>query len=99
MNRERGSNSRKLITTIALLALIDTSAAIAQTVGSSRNPSAPPPSTNPDKQLLPEAPVGHRQPRADQVPSEKNLMGDPNDPINRENAALDRMVKGICRGC
>jgi hypothetical protein len=49
--------------------------------------------------LLPDARVGHRQPRADQVPSEKNLMGDPNDPINRENAALDRMVKGICRGC
>jgi hypothetical protein len=44
------------------------------------------------------APVGHRQPRVDQVPDEKNL-GDPNDPINRENAALDRMVKGICRGC
>ena len=87
---------RKLITTIALLALIDSSVAIAQTVGS-RNPSAPPPSTNPDKPG--EAPVGHRQPRADQVPAEKNLMGDPNDPINRENAALDRMVKGICRGC
>jgi hypothetical protein len=49
--------------------------------------------------LLPlPAQVGHRQPRADQVPDEKNL-GDPNDPINRENAALDRMVKGICRGC
>ena len=90
---------RKLITTMALLALIDTSVAVAQTVGS-RNLSAPPPSTNPDKQLLPEAPVGHRQPRADQVPSsEKNLTDDPNDPINRENAALDRMVKGICRGC
>jgi hypothetical protein len=89
---------RKLITTIALLALIDSPVAIAQTVGL-RNPSAPPPSTNQDKQLLPEAPVGHRQPRADQVPSEQNLMGDPNDPINRENAALDRMVKGICRGC
>ena len=89
---------RKLITTIALLALIDTSVAIAQTVGS-RNLSAPPPSANPNKQSLPEAPVGHRQPRADQVPSEKNLMDDPNDPINRENAALDRMVKGICRGC
>ena len=88
---------RKLITMIALLALIDTSATIAQTVGS-RNPSAPPPSTNQDKQLLPEAPVGHRQPRADQVPSEKNLM-DPNDPVNRENVALDRMIKGICRGC
>ena len=86
---------RKLITTMALLALIDTSAAIGQTVGS-RNPSAPPSST---RQLQPEAPVGDRQPQADQVPSEKNLMGDPNDPINRENAALDRMTKGICRGC
>ena len=89
---------RKLITTIALLALIDASAAIAQTVGS-RNPPAPPPSTNPNKQLLPQAPLGHRQLRADEVPSEKNLTGDPNDPINRENAALDRMTKGICRGC
>jgi hypothetical protein len=49
-------------------------------------------------QLLPEAPVGHRQPRADQVPPEKNLM-DPNDPVNQENAALDRMINGICRGC
>ena len=87
---------QKLFTTIALLALITTSAAIAQTVGLG-NPSAPPPSTYRDSRLLP-APVGHRQPRADQVPDEKNL-GDPNDLINRENAALDRMVKGICRGC
>jgi hypothetical protein len=89
---------RKLITTIALLALIDASAAVAQTVGL-RNPSAPPPSTNSAQQSLPEAPVGHRQPRAGQVPSENNLTGDPNDPINRENAELDRMTKGICRGC
>ena len=88
---------RKLITTIALLALFDTSVAIGQTVGS-RNPSAPAPSTT-TGQVLPEAPVGHRQPRADQVPDEKNLMGDPNDPINRENAALDRAAKSICRGC
>ena len=88
---------RKLITTIALLALVDTSVAIAQTAGSP-NPAAPPP-TNPDNQLaLNGAPVGHRQPRADQVPSEKDLM-DPKDPINQENAALDRMINGICRGC
>lgn len=60
---------RKLITTIALLVLVGTSVAIAQRAGSS---------TNPDTQLLlADAPVGHRQPRADQVPSEKNLM-DPN---------------------
>ena len=45
--------------------------AIAQTAGS-RNPAAHR-STNSGQQLLPgDAPVGHRQPRADQVPSEKN---------------------------
>ena len=70
--------------------------AIARTAGS-RNPAAPS-STNSGQQLLPDARVGHRQPRADQVPSEKNLM-DPNDPVNQENAALDRMINGICRGC
>jgi hypothetical protein len=84
---------RKLITTIALLVLVDSSVAIAQTA-QSQNP-AELPSMSSD---LPEAPVGHRQPRADQVPSEKNLMN-PNDPINRDSAALDRMIKGICRGC
>ncbi len=87
---------RKLIMTIALLALVDSSAAIARPAGS-RNPAAPP-LMNSGQQLLPEAPVGHRQPRADQVSSEKNLM-DPNDPVNQENAALDRMINGICRGC
>ena len=88
---------RKLITTVALLALADTSVVIAQSAGSP-NSAAPPPA-NPVQQLVVnEAPVGHRQPRADQVPSEKSLM-DPNDPVNRENAELDRKIKGICRGC
>ena len=51
------------------------------------------------QQALPEAlGGGGRQPRADQVPSESNLRN-PNDPINLENAALDRMINGICRGC
>ncbi len=45
-----------------------------------------------------EAPVGHRQPRASDVPSEK-YIGDPNDPMNKEDAALDRKIKSICRGC
>ena len=90
-------NMRKLITTITLLALVDTSVAIAQTAGS-RNPAAHR-STNSGQQLLPgDAPVGHRQPRADQVPSAKNPV-DPSDPVDRENAALDRMINGICRGC
>jgi hypothetical protein len=91
---------RKLITTIALLVLVDSSAAIAQQAGL-RNPAAPPSMNSADQlppEALPEAPVGHRQPRADQVPPEKGLT-DPNDPVNRENAALDRMISGICRGC
>jgi hypothetical protein len=47
---------------------------------------------------LPQAPVGHRQPRAGDVPSEKNLS-DPNNPVNKEDAALDKKIKSICRGC
>jgi hypothetical protein len=42
--------------------------------------------------------VGHRQPRVDEVPSEKDLSN-PNDPLLREDAALDRKIKSICRGC
>src|ERR1700724_515559 len=56
-DHERGTQlgrpiMRKLITTIALLALVDTSLAIAQPAGSP-NPAAPP-STNSGQQLLPE---------------------------------------------
>jgi hypothetical protein len=71
-------------------------AAPTQPVGS-RNPVAPL-SMNVEPQVLGEESGGHSQPRADQGPSDKSLM-DPNDPINRENAALDRMINGICRGC
>jgi hypothetical protein len=48
---------RKLITTIALLALVESSVAIAQPAGF-RGPNAPP-SMNSAQQLLPEAPVGY----------------------------------------
>ena len=47
---------------------------------------------------LPSAPVGHRQPRAGDVPDEKNLSN-PNDPVNKEDAMLDKKIKSICRGC
>ncbi len=77
---------RRLITTLVFLML--GSAAMAQSSTSSSNP---PRTTR-------EAPVGHRQPRADQVPDEKNLSN-PNDAINREDAALDKKIKSICRGC
>ena len=47
-----------------------------------------------------QAPVGHRQPRPSDLPpnSGKDQM-DPNDPLSKENAALDRKIKSICRGC
>jgi hypothetical protein len=83
----------KLIATMALAVLIGGPAALAQTGTGTGSPGAAKKGST-----LPEAPVGHRQPRADQVPSEKNL-GDPNDPLNKENATLDRKIKGICRGC
>ncbi len=85
---------RKLITLIVLLVAIGGSAAIAQTSGNGRTPSA---SGGRATTVLP-APVGHRQPRADEVPSEKTLS-DPNDPLNREDAELDKKIKSICRGC
>lgn len=86
---------QKLITILMLLTFLDASGAIAQTAGPQN--SAVLSLMNSGQQSPPEAPVGHRQPRADQVPSEKSLT-DPNDQFNRENAALDRMLN-ICRGC
>lgn len=87
---------RELIATIALVAVVGSSMATPRprVLPNSSLPS----SMNLERRSLPEAPVGHRQPRADQVPSEKNLM-DPSDPVNQENAALDCMINGICRGC
>jgi hypothetical protein len=83
---------RNLITTMALLALIG-GPATAQTrsnTGSSGAASQSQPAR--------EAPIGHRQPRVSDIPSEKNLS-DPNDPLSKENAALERTIRNICRGC
>ncbi len=84
---------RKTILSIALLVLIGAPSAFAQG-GTSTVPKN---SAGADKSGV-QAPVGHRQPRAGDVPSEKNLS-DPNDPLSKENAALDKKIKSICRGC
>jgi hypothetical protein len=83
---------RNLIMTIAVLALIGGPAAMAQTGTNAGSTGA----ANPAPAR--EAPVGHRQPRIGDVPSEKNLS-DPNDPLSKENALLDKKIKSICRGC
>jgi hypothetical protein len=80
---------QKTILSIALMVLTG-SAAFAQG-GSSSVPK------NSDKSTI-QAPVGHRQPRVGDVPNEKNLS-DPNDALSKENAALDKKIKSICRGC
>jgi hypothetical protein len=82
---------RKTILSIAaLMLLIGGPEAFAQSGSSTvtKNPDRP----------IPQAPVGHRQPRPSDLPPSKDL-NDPNDPLSKENAALDRKIKSICRGC
>ena len=82
---------KKIIVAASLVVLLG-GAAVAQT-GTKGSTSSGATSGS----VLP-APVGHRQPRAGDVPSEKNLS-DPNNPVNKEDAALDKKIKSICRGC
>jgi hypothetical protein len=82
---------KKLFTTTALLIWI-AAPAFAQTGNSGGS------STAVKDRPLPQAPVGHRQPRAAEVPPAKDA-NDPNDPLSKENALLDRKIKSICRGC
>jgi hypothetical protein len=84
---------QKLIMSLALTIAIGGPVALAQGGGTSSHPKNTTAGSG-----VPEAPVGHRQPRAGDVPNEKNLAN-PNDPINKEDAALDRKIKSICRGC
>jgi hypothetical protein len=82
---------RNLVTTIALLTLI-AFPAMAQTGSGTASSGAS------QSQSTRDAPVGHRQPRAADLSSQKNNT-DPNDPLSKENALLDKKIKSICRGC
>ena len=92
---------RKMIKIVAVLSLLGSRGAIAQTVGAAR-PSAgslitatAPLSSKQQARLVGEAPVGHRQPRARDVPPQN-----PSDleRLTEEDAAVDRKLI-ICRGC
>ncbi|OKO73384.1 hypothetical protein [Bradyrhizobium sp. AS23.2] len=91
---------RKIVVTMSLLVLLG-GTAVAQTGGTKGTGSGSGSGSGSGGAMsgtvLP-APVGHRQPRADEVPSEKSLS-DPNNPVNKEDAALDKKIKSICRGC
>jgi hypothetical protein len=84
------NHAKKIVISMALLALIGAPAASAQTGAGSSGMSK--------SGGVPQAPVGHRQPRPGDVPSEKNLAN-PNDSISKEDAILDKKIKSICRGC
>jgi hypothetical protein len=91
---------RYLIKMVTLMALFDSPVAIAQTIGDARSSAGrasptTPPSLMQDARLIGGAPVGHRQPRSRDVPSENS--GDI-EHIDAEDAALDRKLN-ICRGC
>jgi hypothetical protein len=91
---------KKLIIALAVLVVVGEASALAQSrnknnmgtnsMGSSSSDSSSRPSV--------QAPVGHRQPRAGDVPDEKDLGG-MNDSMSRDDVALDRKIKSICRGC
>lgn len=83
---------KKIMVAASLLVLLG-GTAVAQTGGAKGSTSGGATSGS-----VPQAPIGHRQPRASDVPSEKNLS-DPNNPVNKEDAALDKKIKSICRGC
>jgi hypothetical protein len=85
---------RKTLLSIALVVLIGAPAGFAQSGGGSS--TAVKNSGGGGGSVLP-APVGHRQPRAADVPDEKNM--NPNDFLAKENATLDKKLKSICRGC
>jgi hypothetical protein len=87
---------RKIVVAMSLLVLLG-GTAVAQTGGTKGTGSGSGSGGATPSSVLP-APVGHRQPRADEVPSEKSLS-DPNNPANKEDAALDKKIKSICRGC
>ncbi|MGA2290663.1 hypothetical protein [Bradyrhizobium sp.] len=88
---------RKTFTVLALLVLMAGPEAIAQTggrTGSSGGAANDAGSSNKGGVL--EAPIGHRQPRASDVP---NSTSDDPARLNADDAALDRRIKSICRGC
>jgi len=86
------SNMNKTAGLLALLCLFGGAEALAQS-GTNKGSTGQTISGG-----IPQAPVGHRQPRASDFADEKNLSN-PNDPVNKEDAALDKKIKSICRGC
>ena len=83
---------RTVLMSMALVLLIGTPGGLAQSGGGTSTAVK-------GSGGVPQAPVGHRQPRAADFPDEKSSLNNPNDMLAKENALLDRKLKSICRGC
>jgi len=86
---------KKLIIAVAILVVVGEAGALAQSRTRNNNMGS---SIDSSSQPSVQAPVGHRQPRAGDVRDDKD-MGGMNDSMSRDDAALDRKIKSICRGC
>jgi hypothetical protein len=92
---------RNAIKIAAILALLGSRGAIAQTVGTARSSAGSSTtatalsSSTQDTRLIGGAPVGHRQPRARDVPSQSPSEL---ERLSAEDTAIDRKLI-ICRGC
>jgi hypothetical protein len=91
---------RNLLKTVAVLALLDGRPGSGQTMATARSSAGSATATAPSKlsqdtRLAGIAPVGHRQPQTNDVPS-----GSPGalERLSTEDAAVDRKLI-ICRGC
>jgi hypothetical protein len=90
---------RKSIPIMVAFSVFGISVALAQNTapgvttgaGSSANSSSSSSKTG----RIPEAPVGHRQPKASDVPS----GAESNYSESAQDKELDRKIKSICRGC
>lgn len=79
---------------LALVVLLGGNAAFAQSgTGSGSGTGSSAGST--DVGGMNQAPIGHRQPRAGEVPNEQDLRG----ATSKEDKLLDKKLRSICRGC
>ena len=84
------------ITVLPFLILFGGSVAVAQNSARTGNSKTygTAPQTSPNSGGAAEAPIGHRQPRAADVPQERGTAD-----LDAADVALDRKIKSICRGC
>jgi hypothetical protein len=90
---------KKWLVATACLTMLGSSLASAQDSTRNQPPKAlrQQPATTTNAGTLPEAPIGHRQPTPGNLPPETGKNNP--DRVDAQDRELDRMIKGICKGC